>query len=210
MKPGLLALALVGLPVQAVVIPLLTGDSDPLAAWEEHSFSGHTRYQLRSSPTGPIIEAHSNGTASGLFRRIRIDLEQTPYLIWSWQVKQALPPLDETRKQGDDYSARVYVVHQPSPWMPWRTRAINYVWSSSQPVGEDWPNAFTERSHMVALRNQAHAPGMRYEERRNIKDDFERYFGEKIRYIDVIAIMTDTDNSGLQARAVYGNLSFSS
>lgn len=210
MKQGLLILALISLPAQAMVIPLLATEGDPLAAWEEHSFTGHTRYQLQQSPAGPVIEAYSNGTASGLFRRIRIDLEQTPHLNWSWQIEQALPRLDETRKQGDDYSARVYVIHQPSSWMPWRTRAINYVWSSSQPVGGDWPNAFTERSHMVALRNQNHAPGVLYNEQRNIQDDFERYFGEKIRYVDVIAIMTDTDNSGLQARARYSNLFFSS
>lgn len=210
MRQTLLTLALISFPAQAMVIPLLATEGDPLAAWEEHSFAGHTRYQAQPSPAGPVIEAYSDGTASALFRRIRIDLEQTPYLNWSWQIEQALPRLDETRKQGDDYSARVYVIHQPSSWMPWKTRAINYVWSSSQPVGEDWPNAFTERSHMVALRNHLDATGVLHDERRNIRDDFEHYFGKKIRYIDVIAIMTDTDNSGLRTRARYSKLFFSS
>jgi len=30
-----------------------------------------------------------------------------------------------------------------------------------------------------------------------------------VRYIDVIAIMTDTDNSGQQAHAYYGDIYFS-
>ena len=208
-RKSLLLAFLVSLPAQAMVIPLIDSRDNSLQDWEEHSFKGHTEYRLTATPDGPVIEAHSQGTASGLFRRIRIDLEQTPYLNWSWQIEQALPGLDETRKPGDDYSARVYVIYQPSSWRPWQTRAINYVWSSSQPVGSDWPNAFTDRSHMVALRNQQHAPGNRYSERRNIKQDFARYFGQNIRYVDVVAIMTDTDNSGLQARARYTGLYFS-
>ena len=42
--------------------------------------------------------------------------------------------LDERRKDGDDYPARVYVVAQR--WPAFRSRAINYVWASSLAQGE--------------------------------------------------------------------------
>jgi hypothetical protein len=62
---------------------------------------------------------------------------------------------------------------------------------------------------MIAVRSAADSPGKLYSERRNVQVDFQRYFGAPVDYIDVIAIMTDTDNSGRQAHAYYGDLFFS-
>jgi len=41
---------------------------------------------------------------------------------------------------------------------------------------------------------------------RNIKQDLKDMFGEEIRYLAAIAIMTDADNSGTQAEALYSNI----
>ena len=38
--------------------------------------------------------------------------------------------------------------------------------------------------------------------------DFRRYHGKDVQRLDGIAIMTDTDNSGTEGRAWYGDLSF--
>jgi len=47
-------------------------------------------------------------------------------------------------------------------------------------------------------------------ERRNVREDWRRAFGQDIEAIDAVAIMTDTDNSGQKARAWYGQPWFSS
>jgi hypothetical protein len=39
--------------------------------------------------------------------------------------------------------------------------------------------------------------------------DFKALLGKDIRQIDGVAIMTDSDNSGLSARALYGDIYFS-
>ncbi|MCW8889739.1 MAG: DUF3047 domain-containing protein [Sedimenticola sp.] len=208
LKPLLLLLP-ISLSSWATVtqIPVSHIANQGLALWEEHSFKGRTEYRLTQLDGEAVIHAQSNSSASGLFRKIRIDLNETPYLNWQWQLEKGLVGLDERSKQGDDYSARVYVIREGG-LLPWRTKALNYVWSGSEPIGSVWPNAFTDRSQMIALRSTEDDTGKMYAEKRNIKADFTRYFGEDVRYVDVVAIMTDTDNSGLQASAYYGELYF--
>ncbi|MCW8944067.1 MAG: DUF3047 domain-containing protein [Sedimenticola sp.] len=178
-----------------------------LSEWDEHSFKGKTVYRAALLNGTPVIHATSKGTASGLFKKIRIDLNETPYLNWQWQLEKGLRKLDERSKAGDDYSARVYVIREGG-LLPWRTKALNYVWSSNEPVESVWSNAFTDRSQMIAVRSSDDETGVMYQEKRNVKTDFQRFFGEDVRYVDVVAIMTDTDNSGLEASAFYGELYF--
>ena len=46
-------------------------------------------------------------------------------------------------------------------------------------------------------------------EKRNVRKDLQKAYGKDIRFIDAIAIMTDTDNSGQKATAYYGDIYFS-
>lgn len=180
-----------------------------LDQWDKHSFKGETEYQFTEIDGAPVIYAKSSGTASGLTKEIEIDLTKTPILHWRWQVKDTLSNVNEKIKSGDDYPARIYVVRKGGI-MPWRTRAINYVWSSQNPVGSHWPNAYTSQSQMLALRTGKQMAGQWVKEQRNVLSDFKKLFGEDITHVDVVAIMTDTDDSGQQAEAYYGDIYFSS
>lgn len=62
---------------------------------------------------------------------------------------------------------------------------------------------------MLALRNSSQPPGIWVNESRNVYQDLKQVFGEEIRYVDAVAIMTDTDNTGGSARAAYSDLYFS-
>ena len=117
--------------------------------------------------------------------------------------------LDETKKQGDDYAARVYIVIDGG-MLFWRTRALNYVWSSKMQPGTAWDNAYAGPNvRMMALRNGIHGLGKWYAEKRNVRQDLQQQFGEDIRYVDAIAIMTDTDDSSAEALAFYSDIYFS-
>jgi hypothetical protein len=177
--------------------------------WEEKSFRGNTRYQLAQRDGRTVLVAQSSATASGFFRKMEIDLERTPYLNWSWKIENTLHDADERTKQGDDYPARVYVVFSFGPVF-WKTRALNYVWSSHQPVGADWPNAFTGSAHMVAVETGAEQTGQWRSYKRNVREDFRKYFGDEIEHASAVAIMTDTDNTEQSATAYYGDIWFTS
>ena len=72
-----------------------------------------------------------------------------------------------------------------------------------------WPSAVTANARMVAVRSGPARLGELLTERRNVREDWRRAFGEDIDTLDAVAIMTDTDNSGQSARAWYGQPRFS-
>lgn len=183
------------------------GQAD-LAGWQEKEFSGNTVYTLEDSPAGKVLHAASRAAASGLFKEVSVDLTRTPYLHWSWRVDATFKGNDERSKAGDDYPARVYVVVSGG-LLFWRTRAVNYVWSSNQAVDSAWPNAFTDHAQMIAVRSGAADTGRWLHERRNVREDLQRLFGADIAHIDAVAVMTDSDNTGQAASADYGDIYFS-
>ena len=174
-----------------------------IAGWEPHAFKGETAYALAED--GQAVRAACDASASGLFLRRTIDLTATPILEWRWRVDETFPPGPaETTKRGDDYPARLYVVKEAL--LPWNTMALNYVWASSQAKGAEWPNAYAAQARMVALRS---GPGDGWvTERRDLRADFRRVFGEDVTSIDAVAIMTDCDDRKTTAEALYGDLRF--
>lgn len=190
-----------------VIVGEFSGGS--LEGWKPKSFKGTTQYTIELLDDVRVLRANSEQSASGLVKEQRIDLEQTPYLNWRWRIENRLGARDEQSKSGDDYAARIYVVVSGG-WAFWRTRAINYVWADNSPKGMVWPNAFAGRNAMmIALRSADDQTGTWYQEKRNVLRDLEAQFGKGIRYIDGVALMTDTDNAGGSAVAYYGDIYFS-
>jgi len=179
-----------------------------LKGWEQKSFAGKTQYKIAIENGKKVLIADSMATASGLGKKIKVDLKKTPYINWSWKVDNTLKGLDETTKAGDDYVARLYVVKSGGPLL-WKTKALNYVWSSNQSQEKIWRNAFQPKNAiMLAVRGNTDQPGQWVTEKRNVLEDFKRAFGKDIDNIDAVAIMTDTDNSMREASASYGEIYF--
>jgi len=190
--------------------PLIVGNfsQGQLTQWEEKSFAGHTQYALVERDRRRVLKAHSDKAASGLFKKVEIDLTKTPYLNWSWRIDNLIEGNNEHEKAGDDYPARLYIVISGG-LLFWNTRALNYVWSSHQPVESHWPNAFTDNAQMVAVRSGSGELGKWLTEKRNVREDLKRLFGEEITRIDAIAIMSDSDNTCQSTRAYFGDIYFS-
>lgn len=179
--------------------------------WEERSFKGDTRYQLKSDDAqGTILHALSQGSASVFAKRIKVDLTKTPYINWRWKIDNRLDGVSETTKSGDDFAARIYLVKTDGLFGR-KSKAVNYVWSSNQSINTTWGNAYQPKnSKMLAVRGIENKTGEWVSEKRNVALDFRQLFNQKIDTVDLVAIMTDTDNSGLTASASYGDIYFSS
>lgn len=173
--------------------------------WERRDFTGQTHYQLVQHAGQTMLEAQCRGAASALYLEQTIDLRQTPILEWSWAVDSVFTGIDETQKSGDDYPVRLYVV-KDGGLLAWRTRAVNYVWSSHQPAGQSWRNAYARQAQMLALRSGAPQPAVPVTERRNVRVDFQTLHGVQLDTIDGLAIMTDCDDSGQPATGWYGSI----
>ena len=183
--------------------------SGNLDHWKNKEFSGNTAYQITQLGKNKVLKAESHSSASGLFKRQRIDLKKTPYLNWRWRIENRLHNLNEQSKSGDDYSARIYIVIDGG-WAFWKTKAINYVWASNSSKGSIWSNAYAgKNAMMIAVRSKIDKTRTWYTEKRNILEDLKEQFGSDIRYIDAVALMTDTDDSKSDAIAFYGEIYFS-
>lgn len=183
--------------------------SNKMEGWQDKILSGSTHYQIVTLNNERVLKAESHSSASGIFKEQRIDLLKTPYLNWRWRIENRLGKLDEQSKSGDDYSARIYVLIDGG-WAFWKTKAINYVWANNTKNDTVWPNAFAGKSAMmIAIRSKEDQTGTWYQEKRNVLDDLKQQFGSDIRYIDGVALMTDTDNAKGNAIAYYGDIYFS-
>lgn len=180
-----------------------------LEGWKEKKFKSSTSYQLSQIPDKHVLLAESRNSASALIKKVRIDIKKYPYLNWSWRTENRLDTEDEKTKSGDDYALRIYVVVDGGT-LPWRTKAVNYVWANRASKGEVWKNAFAgKNAMMMALRDRQDELSTWYSEKRNVYEDLKRLFGKEFRFIDAIVIMTDTDNCHGQAKAYYGDIYFS-
>jgi len=199
--------------------------------WERLAFQKgdfrETSYDLVKANVGAdssvVVRAQSDRSASGLVTRRRVDPEQFPVLEWQWRVENVLPDGNARAKDGDDFAARIYVTFDHDLGLGGRVkntalkalgyddipnRAISYVWANRVDVGTVLPNAYTDRVMMMALQSGTTRCGTWVTERRNIVADYRQIYGEDPPPITGIAIMTDTDNTGSQATAYYGDIVF--
>lgn len=181
-----------------------------LEKWQEKAFVNNTDYTIVSLKGENHLQARSNASASGLYWNQKIDLQRYPFLNWRWRIEKRLHGLNETTKQGDDFAGRVYAVVDGGLFI-WNSNVINYVWSSNSEKLSHWPNPFAPKNEiMIALRGNDDNLSIWHTEKRNLQKDFKTFFGKDVRYIDAIALMTDTDNSGKSALTYYGDIYFSS
>lgn len=203
--PIVLAAALAAIPVRAEPLVLGRFSSGDIDGWQVRAFEGETRYRVVELDGRKVLEADSASSASSLYLEREIDLTATPVLEWSWRIEKTPGVTDERTKDGDDFAARVYVV-APGEGIFGLPLGISYVWAGQARVGEFWPNPFTSRVMMFALDSGNGAAGTWRTHKRDVRADFLRLFGRKVDRLEGIAIMTDSDNSGLKARAWYGEM----
>jgi hypothetical protein len=178
-----------------------------LAGWTPKSFKGRTEYRLVNENGRKVVKATSHAAASGLVKNLRFDPAKYRYLRWSWKIDNTIEGGDEKSKDGDDYAARVYVVF--SGRFFWQMKAINYIWANQLPKGNSIANPYTAEAMMVAVESGPVQAGQWLTEQRDILADYRRLFGEEPHEVSAIAIMTDTDNTGGNVSAWYGEIALS-
>ncbi len=194
-------------PVPAEELAVGRFAAEGLTGWEAKNFKGLTDYRLTKDNSTLVVQATSRAAASGLVKKISFDPQKYRYLRWSWKVDHTIPGGDETTKAGDDYAARIYVVFAGKYF--WQTKAINYIWANYLKTGDSIANAFTSSAMMVAVESGDTAAGQWRVEERDIYTDYKNLFGSDPGEASAIAIMTDTDNTGGNAIAWYGDITLS-
>ncbi len=170
---------------------------------------GTTTWTFGSNEDGNFIKAEAEGKGSGLGKEVEIDLLKTPFINITWKVENNLPGIVENSKKGHDYAARVFVIKKTGS-TALSNRAINYVFSSNNDVGENWKSPYTKKSIDYVLSTTKKNMNSWVTVKANVKEDFMKLHGLDIDNLSGVAIMTDTDNSKLRAVSYYQNIYFSS
>ncbi len=157
-------------------------------------YKGETTWTLDKNEKGNFIKAEAEGKGSGLGKEIKIDLLKTPFINITWKVEKDLSGIIENSKKGHDYAARVFVIKKTGS-TALSNRAINYVFSSNNKVGKNWPSPYTKKSIDYVLSTTQENLDKWVTVKANVKEDFMKLHGINVEDISGIAIMTDTDNS---------------
>jgi len=197
--------------------------------WEHFTFDkvpSHTQYRLTTDGGRTVVRAHSEASASGLIRRMRIDPQQYPVIQWRWKAENRIEKGNVQQKKGDDYPARIYITFEydadkvgffgrakyeaikmvRGEYPP--LAAVSYHWASNAPKGTMVPNPFTEEVMMFVVESGKENLGKWVTEERNVYEDYKTAFGQEPPIISGVALMTDTDNTGETATAYYGDIRF--
>ena len=167
-----------------------------------------TEYLLGSNENGNYLKAIADNAASGLGKKVSIDLNSTPFINITWKVEKDLKGINEKSKKGHDYAARVFVIKKTGATVL-SNRAINYVFSSNNNIGDNWPSPFTKKSIDNVLSTTKKNFNQWVTVKANVKEDFKKFHDLDVNELNGIAIMADTDNSKNKSISYYQNIYFS-
>jgi hypothetical protein len=222
-------------PPEQIVLPYVSrfsvnpaGDSLPNGwqPWGVNRFKRPTEYRLVNDEGRTVVRARASSSASGLVHPLELDPAAYPLLQWRWKVDELIASADNTQKHTEDSPVRMVVSFDgdmdkldfgdrmffdqirafTGQQLPYAT--LMYIWENRLPRGTVIPNRHTARIKMIVAESGRDRLGSWQEETRNVYADFERAFGEKPGRITAIGIMTDTDNTGENTHAYYGDIAF--
>ena len=168
-----------------------------------------TIYSVGNNDKGNFLKSIADNSASGLGKEIKIDLNKTPFINITWKVEKDLSGIKENTKKGHDYAARVFVIKKTGATLL-SNRAINYVFSSNNDVGSNFPSPYTKKSIDNVLASTKENLNEWITVKANVKEDFKKFHNLEVNELDGLAIMSDTDNSKMKSIAYFQNIYFSS
>ena len=190
------------------VFEFTESELDELKVRKVRGADNKTIYSAGSNENGNFFQAIADNAASGLGKEIKINLNETPFINITWKVEKDLRGVKENTKKGHDFAARVFVIKKTGA-TPLSNRAINYVFSSNNDVGENFPSPYTKKSMDNVLATTKENLNKWVTVKSNVKEDFKKFHNLDVNQLDGLAIMSDTDNSKMKSVAYYQNIYFS-
>ena len=204
------------------------GETAP-AGWEPWTLSrfiARTHYGIIDHEGERVLAAKANVSASGLLQPLSLAATDYPFITWRWKVPQLIPGADNATSTGDDSPVRVIVAFDGDKSkldfedqaiartaklfsgrdLPYAT--IQYIWENKLPPETVLENARTSRSKMLVVESGPARLGQWLTFKRDVRADFQRLFGEPPGPISFVGVMTDSNSTGTQTTAYYGDIRF--
>ncbi len=156
-----------------------------------------------------VLHLKSNDDGSTISKDIKgkVSLKETPILEWSWKAVVLPKGGDSRKKELDDQAVQVFVAWPRFPEMV-RSRIIGYVWDTTAPVGTIAKSEKTGTVTYVVVRSGAGEAGKWFTERRNLREDFRKIYGEEPDNPAAVSISIDSNDTKSTAESFVGPIAF--
>ena len=187
-------------------------------------YKKNTIYRLENYQGKTVLSANSKKSASGLAVKLLPRSAQNLWLRWEWKAVGAIMGADNADQQNDDAPLRILVAFDGNKSklslkeklnfemanlisgqeMPYAT--IMYIWSGKTPVNTVLDNAHTSRLKMIVVDSGWGSVGEWRKHERDLAADYKLAYGENPGNVIGVALLTDTDNTKSETRALYGDI----
>ncbi|CAM3605140.1 DUF3047 domain-containing protein [Polynucleobacter brandtiae] len=187
-------------------------------------YKKNTVYRLESYQGRTVLSASSKTSASGLVVKLRPRSAQNLWLQWEWKAVEEITQADNAQSQQDDAPLRILVAFDGNKSalslkeklnfemanlisgqeMPYAT--LMYIWSGKNPANAVLDNAHTSRVKMIVVDSGWKNLGEWRKHDRDLAADYRQAYGEAPGNVIGIALLTDTDNTKSETRALYGDI----
>lgn len=195
--------------------------------WSFYRLAPHkknTAYRLENYQGKTVLSANAKRSASGLAVKLRPQPASDLWLEWEWKAVGSIPKADNAIRYSDDAPLRILVAFDGNKAklplkekltfemasmlsgreMPYAT--LMYIWSGNSPLDSVVDNTFTSRIKMIAVDSGWQHTGQWRKHARDLSADYRAAFGEEPGDIIGVALLTDTDNTKSQVKALYGDI----
>jgi hypothetical protein len=156
-----------------------------------------------------VLHLKSAGDSSNVNKDIRgrVRLRDTPVLEWTWKVVALPKGADARRAETDDEAAQLYVVWPRFPEAV-RSQIIGYIWDTKAPAGSIFKSKKSGTVTYVVVRSGSADLGKWITERRNVREDFRRIYGEEPDDPGGLSFGIDSDDVKGAAESYLGRILF--
>jgi hypothetical protein len=187
-------------------------------------YKKNTVYRLENYQGRTVLSANSKTSASGLAVKLRPRSAPNLWLQWEWKAVGVIPQADNADSQRDDAPLRILVAFDGNKSklplkekltfemaslisgqeLPYAT--LMYIWSGKNAPNTVLNNAHTSRVKMIVVDSGWSNIGEWRKHERDLAADYKLAYGETPGNVIGIALLTDTDNTKSEVRAIYGDI----
>jgi hypothetical protein len=178
--------------------------------WEKQSWGGAAYDFTVVEQNGQrVVHLKSASDSSNVNKTIRgkVRLAETPVFEWTWKVVALPKGADARRAETDDEAAQLYVVWPRVP-EALRSRIIGYIWDTTAPAGSVFKSQKSGTVTYVVVRSGPADLGKWVTERRDVREDFKRIYGEEPDDPAGVSFGIDSDDVKGTAESFMGRILF--
>ncbi len=183
---------------------ILADPARMLGSAERIDFAGANTFAVEAGPFGLCLRSTPRHSASALYQRVSVTLEQLKDVRWVWKVDSLQGSADIRKLASEDFGAKVMFVFGEPSFFNRDVPTLAYVWTATPAAnGSVLPSQRYRSLAYIQLRGRSDA-GQWRREARDIAADFRAIFGHEPDPLKFIAIFNDNDQTNEAASALFG------